>query len=114
MVSATSFAEDGSPMSAARTVTLRSGDEAAPSTSFFVSWRVVELVLAVRMRPVAPAWAKALAVAAPILRLAPMMATTKGEGNFWLDGVRDSGGVLLSFVVKFMPVHAGAAIFAVW
>lgn len=86
-------------MSAATTVTLRSGDEAAASTSLFVSRRAEELVVAVRMRPVAPAWAKALAVAAPILRLAPIMATTKGEGSLW---VRDVGRVLLNLVVKFI------------
>lgn len=113
IVSATSFAEDGSPMSAARTVTLTSRNEAAASTSFFVSWRLAELMVPVRMRRVAPAWAKALAIAAPILRLAPMMATTKGEGSFGVDRVRDSGGVLLSLVVKFMPVQGGAAIFIV-
>lgn len=61
----------------------------------------------VRIRPVAPAWAKALAVAAPILRLAPMMATTKGEGSFCLDGDREGGIALLSFEVKVVPVHAG-------
>ena len=65
------------------------------------------------MRPVAPAWAKALAVAAPMLRLAPMMATTKGEGSFGVNWVRELGGVLLSLVVKFMPTHGGAAILRV-
>lgn len=113
-MSATSFAEDGSRISAAMTMILRSGDEAAASTSFFVSRRAEELVVAVKMRPVAPAWAKALTVTIPILRLAPMMTTTKGEGSFWVEGVRDVEGVLLSLVVKFMPVHTGAAIFAMW
>lgn len=89
-------------MLVARTVTLRSGHEAAPSTSFFVSWRAVELVLAVKMRPVAPAWAKALAIATPILRLAPMIATTK-EGRQllvgWGEGFR-RGAVELSGEVQ--------------
>lgn len=85
-MSATSFTEDGSTISTAMTMILRSGDEVAASTSFFVSRRAEELVVAVKMRPVAPAWAKALTVATPILLLAPMMATTKGEGSFWVEG----------------------------
>lgn len=91
---------------------MRSGDEAAASTSFFVSSRAEDLVVPVRMRPVAPAWAKALAVAAPMLRLAPMMATTKGEGSFWVEGLRDVEGALLSLVVKVIPLHGGGIILA--
>lgn len=96
-------------MSAARMVTWRSGEAPAASTSFFVARSASDLVVEVRIRPVAPACAKALAVAAPILRLAPVMATTKGDGSFWLDGARDAGGVLLSLVVKVKPVQGGGA-----
>ena len=40
-----------------------------------------------------------------------MIVITQGKGSLWVEGARDIGGVLLSFVMKFMPVRAGAAIF---
>ena len=94
-------------------MTLRLEDEAAASISFFVPGTAEELALAVMLRPVAPAWAKALAVVVPMLRFAPMMATTKVECNFWVEGARNVGWVLLSLVVKLSTVRAGAAIFVV-
>lgn len=38
--------------------------------------------------------AKAFAVAAPMLRLAPVIQTTKGLGRFCVEGARDGGMVL--------------------
>ena len=43
-----------------------------------------------------------------------MILITQGKGSFWVEGVCDVGGVLVSLVVNFMPVHARAAIFVVW
>ena len=82
--------------------------EAAASIAFFISRRTEELVVAVRMRPFTPAWRLPW-----LLQLAPMIVITQGKGSLWVEGAMDVGGVLLSFVMKFMPVHAGAAIFVV-
>ena len=78
-----------------------------------MSWRIRESVVLVRMIPVVPAWAKALAITAPMLRLAPLMATVKGWGRVGVNWVEDLEGVLLSLVVNFITVHVGAAIWRV-
>ena len=74
IVSATNFAEDHSAISAPRMVTLRSGDEAAALTSFCVSRRLEDLLVAVRMN----------------IGLAPMTALTKGEDSCWEEGWREA------------------------
>lgn len=58
---------------------------AIASQAFLVS-SMAEALRAVRMRPVAAAWAKTLAVAAPMPLLAPVMTAVNGVGRVSLAG----------------------------
>ena len=110
-MSTTSFAEGGSAMSTTRTVTVASGDEVATSTSFFVLRRVEELAVAVRMRPVAPAWAKALTVGCGTnIAARSHHDDSEDEGQLLGREGEVCWRVLLSLMVKLMPIHTGAAI----
>ena len=77
---------------------------AATSTFFLVSWSVEDSEVAVRMRALAPALAKAFAVAASMLRLAPSMAAMNENRNFCVEV---EGGKLSILHVKVMPIHVG-------
>lgn len=104
-----SFLENESAMSVALALTLKL-DDRAPVSSFFILGGAEEWVVTVGMRPITLPREKTLAVAAPMLRLAPMMATNKGEPSLLVEVARDVGFVLLSSVLRSLPVYAGAAI----